>query len=86
MKFFLAIYLSTSLLTFGQSTTKVPDSLFANQQWNVAIPLYEKAIKSGVTNALTWNRLGFCYHNVGQVDLAIKDYLISLNNKPSAFL
>src|SRR5262249_13102432 len=66
--------------------TKIPDSLFAAQQWKAAIPLYESALKSGVTNALTWNRLGYCYHNVGQIDAAIKDYQISLENKPAPFL
>ncbi len=67
-------------------TTKIPDSLFSAQQWKAAIPLYESAIKSGVNNALTWNRLGYCYHNVGQIAMAIKDYQTSLENKPTAFL
>ncbi len=50
------------------------------------IPLYESAIKSGTNSALTWNRLGYCYHNVGQIDVAIKDYQASLDNKPAGFL
>jgi len=66
--------------------TKIPDSLFTAQQWLAAIPLYENAVKSGVSNALTWNRLGYCYHNVGRIDAAIKDYLTSLENKPTSFL
>jgi hypothetical protein len=68
------------------SATKIPDSLFTAQQWKAAIPLYESAIKSGVNNALTWNRLGYCYHNIGQIEIAIKHYQTSLANKPTAFL
>lgn len=87
MKNVLAFLLLISTGIQGQSlSTKVPDSLFNAQQWKVAIPLYEAAIKAGVSNALTWNRLGFCYHNTGQIDQAIVDYQKSLENKPTAFL
>ncbi|SRR5258706_3805102 len=80
-----------SLLALAEGNAQTPstasaDSLFSIQQWKSALPLYEKAIKSGVSNAITWNRLGYCYHNVGQIDLAIKNYLISLANKPTAAL
>lgn len=78
------ITISVSNLS-AQSTVKA-DSLFSIQQWKAALPLYETAIKSGVNNAITWNRLGYCYHNVGQIDLAIKNYQVSLDNKPSAAL
>src|SRR6266853_352872 len=67
-------------------STKIPYSLFTAQQWKAAIPLYESAIKGGVNNALTWNRLGYCYHNAGQIDVAIKHYQVSLENKPTAGL
>jgi hypothetical protein len=80
-----------SLLIFQGVTaqplsTKVPDSLFTAQQWKAAIPLYESAVKRGGASAITWNRLGFCYHNLGQIDAAIKDYQTSLENRPAAFL
>src|SRR5689334_6932586 len=87
MKKILPMLLVASTVGYSQPLpTKIPDSLFAAQQWQAAIPLYENAVKSGVNTALTWNRLGFCYHNVGQIDAAIKDYEISLSNKPAAFL
>jgi tetratricopeptide (TPR) repeat protein len=81
------LFVLFSVATRAQSPSTVRiDSLFSNQQWSAAIPLYEIAVKSGVNNAITWNRLGFCYHNVGQIDLAIKNYLISLNNNPTPSL
>src|SRR5882762_6513676 len=89
MKNWVAFLLFTfgSIGIYAQTfSTKIPDSLFSNQQWKAAIPFYESAIKSGVNNALTWNRLGYCYHNVGQLDLALKDYQASLETKPAAFL
>ena len=87
MKNMLAfLYLISVGVSAQTPSTKIPDSLFTAQQWKAAIPLYESAIKSGVSNALTWNRLGYCYHNSGQIDLAIKDYMTSLENKPAAAL
>jgi len=79
------VFLSVAARAQSPSTLKA-DSLFSNQQWKAALPLYEKVIKSGVNNAITWNRLGYCYHNLGQTDLAIKNYLISLDHKPAAAL
>lgn len=67
------------------STAKA-DSLFTNLQWKTAIPIYEEAIRLGVDNAVTWNRLGYCYHNVGRIDDAIKHYLISISKNPSVQL
>jgi len=87
MKKWLALFLLGSIVVSAQTaSTKIPDSLFSVQQWKAAIPLYEAAIKSGVNNALTWNRIGYCFHNTGQLDLAIKNYLTALENKPTAFL
>lgn len=84
------ILVALVLISFGvraqPPSTKIPDSLFTAQQWKAAIPLYETAIKSGVNNALTWNRLGYCHHNVGQIDVAIKEYQTALENKPTSFL
>ena len=81
----LLVFALSAEVLLAQSTAKA-DSLFTNQQWTAALPLYEVSIKSGVKNAITWNRLGYCYHNAGQVDLAVKNYLISLDNKPIAGL
>ncbi|HTH56566.1 MAG TPA: tetratricopeptide repeat protein [Cyclobacteriaceae bacterium] len=87
MKKIFAVFLFSHGAVLGQpSATKVPDSLFASQQWKAAIPIYENVVKAGGSTALTWNRLGYCYHNVGQLDLAIKNYLISLQNNPAPFL
>jgi hypothetical protein len=85
-KMWPALLLASSVSLAQPLATRIPDSLFAAQQWKAAIPLYENAVKSSVSTALTWNRLGFCYHNIGQIDAAIKDYQVSLDNKPAAFL
>ena len=85
MKKLVIVALVFAMNAQGQSTNKA-DSLFSSQQWKAAIPLYIDAIKAGANNAITWNRLGYSYHNIGNMDDAIKNYLISLNNKPTPFL
>ena len=81
----LSFFSATAGLSQAPSTAKA-DSLFSIQQWKSAIPLYETAIKSGLPKAITWNRLGYCYHNLGEIDQAIRNYQLSLDNKPAAAL
>ena len=64
-------------------TLKIADSLFTAQQWSDAIPAYESVLKSTPVNALGWNRLGFSYHNTGNYDKALTNYLKSLEQKPA---
>ncbi len=55
-------------------TLQQADSLFTAQQWKSAIPVYEAVLKSEPNNALGWNRLGYCYHNVSEYDKALLNY------------
>ncbi|HPM32052.1 MAG TPA: tetratricopeptide repeat protein [Chryseolinea sp.] len=67
-------------------TLRQADSLFNAQQWKSAIPVYESVLKAGPNNALGWNRLGFCYHNLNDYDKAILKYNKALLYTPAASL
>lgn len=64
-------------------TLKIADSLFTSQQWKEAVPAYESVLKTSPANALAWNRLGFSYHNLGNYDKAMENYVKSLEQKPA---
>jgi hypothetical protein len=66
-----------------QFTIRAADSLFTASAWKNAIPVYEGALKNTPENSLAWNRLGFCYHNLGEFDKAISNYSKSLDYNPS---
>ena len=59
------------------------DTFYAKQQWQAAAKAYENAFASGETQtALTCNKLGFSYLNLGQYNLAIKNLELSLTKNP----
>ena len=59
------------------------DTFYAKQQWQAAAKAYENAFASGETQtALTCNKLGFSYLNLGQYHLAIKNLELSLTKNP----
>lgn len=60
------------------------DSLFNSGDWSHAIPAYESLLKWAPDNSMAWNRLAYCYHNLGQYDKAIADYQKSLQYKPAS--
>jgi tetratricopeptide (TPR) repeat protein len=64
------------------------DSLFFIKNWKTARSGYLLYCKNPdpALAALTWNRLGYCNHNLGLYDEALKDYSQSLSSKPSPFL
>ncbi|MFN8335887.1 MAG: tetratricopeptide repeat protein [Cyclobacteriaceae bacterium] len=67
-------------------TIATADSLFLAQRWNEAITAYEKVLKKEPGTALSWNRLGFSYHNLSNYDKALGNYEKALNNKPTPAL
>ena len=61
------------------------DTLYLKQEWQAAANTYENAFAKGeIQSALTLNRLGFSYLNLGKYDLAIKNLELSLTKKPLA--
>ena len=55
------------------------DSLMGLDQYAKAKPLYERLVKStAATDPLTYNKLGYCHHNLGDYAGAIKLYQKSL--------
>lgn len=66
-----------------QFTLRQADSLFTLSSWKSAIPVYEAVLQRAPENSLAWNRLAFCYHNLGDYDKAIVNYDRSLQNKPT---
>jgi predicted negative regulator of RcsB-dependent stress response len=91
--FVLAVFSSGVLLAqTGTSTMPVlpeqrlADSLFSISEWKQALPLYEKLMKQIPQNSLEWNRMGYCYHNLGNYTEALNCYQRSLANNPSPLL
>lgn len=59
------------------------DTFYTKQDWQAAAKAYENAFAKGETQtALSTNRLGFSYLNLGKYDLAIKNLELSLTKKP----
>lgn len=66
-----------------QFTIQIADSLFSASAWKNAIPVYEGVLQHTPDNSLALNRLGFCYHNIGDFDKAITNYSKALEYKPA---
>jgi hypothetical protein len=64
------------------------DSLFFASNWKNASQEYVMAlaVDSNKTKPILWNRLGFCYYQLGRIDEAISSYNTSIQNKPPAQL
>src|SRR5687767_11642806 len=73
----------TSTKPQPQFSIQKADSLFSSSSWKSAIPVYEGVLKTTPANSLAWNRLGFCYHNLGEYEKAIASYSKSLEYKPN---
>jgi tetratricopeptide (TPR) repeat protein len=65
---------------------KIADSLYQQNDFTNALPLYEKVVKQTTNNAIIWNRLGYCYHNAGKYTEALQCYEKSLANSPGPLL
>jgi tetratricopeptide (TPR) repeat protein len=92
-RFFLACIMPALMCSFAwaQNSKKFTppfsirqaDSLFFISAWKNAVPVYETVLGAAPENSLAWNRLGFCYHNLGDYDKAITNYSRALEYKPS---
>ena len=81
--FFCATFISSrAQKTIPNIPLKQADSLFGLSSWAKAIPLYESVLKSTTENGLAWNRLGYCYQNVGNLDKGMAAYRTSLSKNP----
>ena len=58
----------------AQNNMKEADSLFFAQDWKAAKNLYEKLLTDTSSNAIAWNRVGFCYYNLSMNDKAMQCY------------
>jgi tetratricopeptide (TPR) repeat protein len=64
-------------------TIKNADSLYFALRYKDAIQVYEKILKTDPANAIAWNRLGYCYQNVFNYNMALESYFKSLALKPT---
>jgi hypothetical protein len=89
---FPVVFFLVSAALFAQGSKKVKptiqyaDSLFMQQDWKSAVPVYEAALKQTPENSLAWNRLAASYHNLKQYDKALVNYQKALEYKPNAQL
>ncbi len=84
--FFVFIFFNGVWSQTSQPLISVADSFFAKQEWQAAAKEYENAFAKGETpGALSANRLGFSYLNLGNYDLAIKNLQLSLDKKPAPY-
>lgn len=86
------LLLSGAVCAQGKKSVKAPnlpwaDSLFQAQQYAQALPAYELIVKKdAATTALTWNRLGYCYHALNKLTEAEQAYRKALALNPTATL
>lgn len=85
----IALMTFASFPVVGQKSKKskvsmpVADSLFLNQSYKAAIPLYETLLKdqANQANVMAWNRLALAYYNLNDFTQALKylDEVYKLN-------
>lgn len=81
-------YAQNKAKTNPPESLKIADSLFMKSEWVSAGKMYETLLmkEENQKNPLSWNRLGYCYHQNNEPDKALKNYLRSLELKPAANL
>ena len=82
----LILFFSTSALAQISGPPVVDaaaDSLYFNNRWKEAIPLYVSAIQSGRNSPILFYRLGLCYQQTGAPDKAIPNYRTCLAQSPN---
>lgn len=89
--FLLCMMMSSLLAQSGrqsksQFTIEQADSLFSASAWKNAVTAYEGILKEAPQNSAAWNKLGFCYHNLGDYNKALNSYNKSLEYKPATQL
>ena len=81
--FFLLIACSYAFAQSGGLLISKADNFYGKQEWQSAAKAYEEAFAKGDTvTALSANRLGFSYLNLGKYDLAIKNLELALTKNP----
>jgi tetratricopeptide (TPR) repeat protein len=80
--FFLMIVIVENGFTQGISILRSADSLYFSKSWKEAKTEYKKFLSDTSTNAVVWNRMGYCNQNLGLYSEAISDYNKSLANHP----
>ena len=79
---FFILFFSASKAQQSGPLIAEADALYTKQDWMAAAKAYENAfVKGEPPTALSANRLGFSYLNLGRYDLAIKNFEISLTKK-----
>src|SRR6185312_15600588 len=82
---FLSLTLVCSATVAQQNgpLTSAADAFYIKQDWQAAAKGYENAFAKGeVQNALSVNKLGFSYLNLGKYDLAITNLELALTKNP----
>ena len=81
--FSLILFSSVSEAQQSGSLISEADALYTKQDWQAAAKAFENAFAKGETpTALSANRLGFSYLNLGKYGLAIKFFELSLTKNP----
>lgn len=90
MRTFLTVCFALVVLSVSAQKKNVTlayaDSLFLAQNWKEAATSYELVVKNGNVIPLTWNRLGFSYHNLANYNKALDNYERALAAKPAPAL
>jgi len=76
--FFLFFYSGSHAQPINKISFQTADSLYFENEWSHAIDLYKQLLKDTSSNSVEWQRLAFCYYNLGNTDEALK-YFKNLN-------
>ncbi|MBS1916462.1 MAG: tetratricopeptide repeat protein [Bacteroidetes bacterium] len=79
----LLFVVAVSNFLSAQNILQVADSFFYQSDWKAAKEKYAMYLRDTSTNAIAWNRLGYCNYNMGMYEEAVKSYEKALGNKPS---
>ncbi|HEY2727020.1 MAG TPA: tetratricopeptide repeat protein [Parafilimonas sp.] len=80
--FILFSYLNAGSQTLNNTSFQTADSFYSANDWNKAAGLYQHLLKDTSTNSIEWQRLGFCYYNLGKTNEALKSFEKSEANNP----
>lgn len=72
----------TPIAAADLQTLRIANELYANNEIDDAIPLYQQLIDSGVRNATVYYNLGLAHNGVGQVGPAMQNFLLAESLAP----
>jgi len=70
----------------GAERLKKADSLYIAKQYGQASVLYAQILRDTSTNSVAWNRLGFSYFNIGDLDKAMNAYQKAIQSNHGNYL